>query len=288
MPENSPDWAKEVLQPDFLQRLDTMALHRFTQPGLAEEAATYALNHLSDGQWAACQSYRGKAQPRTFLLTLASHALEEFSRQRFGRLRPPEWLKREGALWVRVWQQLCLERQLPQTVIDAACAQAGRTHEFVAGIIRILKARLPWCGDSAREIPDHCDDCQFYDSPTPDITQQLQGDQLENTLNELYALLFSEPCPSNSSMKPQPWQRVRDELNLNAEDIMLLKLAHQEGLKLNAIAKLLGMPSYQPGRLLKALHQRIAQAMANQGLAEGLQEALAEADMSENYRPQQP
>lgn len=279
MTDAAIDWASLILEPHFLARVDRMALRRFTQPGLAEEAAAYALDKLSQDDWAPCRQYTGRAQPASYLLTLVSHFIEEFSRQRFGRPRPPEWLKREGELWVRIWQRICMERQMPQTVIDNLCANEQRDPGFVRGIIQTIKAKLPWCGVSSREIPADCYDCNNPDEAGPSLTTQLDNQALETALAELHRLVFAD-CPSATDMirentntgsvpaaaDNRPWRRLRDALALTPEEQLLLKLAHQQGLKHKQIALLLGMPPYQPGRLLKSLHERIAQAMRESGI----------------------
>lgn len=262
MTDSTPptDWATLVLNPELLARIDRLAQRRFGQPGLAEEAATYALEKISRDNWAACRRYSGAASPSTYLLTLVSHAIEEFSRHRFGRPRPPEWLKREGELWVRVWRFICLERQAPQSVIDRLCQNQQRDPAFVKNVIARIKAKLPWCGASPREIPADCEECGFeQELASEHLDEHLLGRERESTLLQLHQLFFAEDCPSEETMTDTPnWQALRDRLNLSAEEKLLLKLVHQQGLKHKQIAAMLGMPAYQPGRLLKALHQRIA------------------------------
>lgn len=263
-------WPELVFDPAFMAHIDRLALKRFGQQGLAEEAASHVIAGLSANDWAACRHYQGRAQPRTFLLSLAVHLLEEFARQRFGRPRPPEWLKREGDLWVKVWVKICLERQLPQSVIESA-SQSERDPGFVAAIIRTIKARLPWCGESRREIPADCLCCDESDPADAalidaSIQERLSHVELEQTLLQLHRVFFSNDCPSTQSMNTEPespWVKFRTQLALTAEELLLLRMVHQEGMKLTQIAKLLGMPSYQPGRLLKDLYQRIAIQLAN-------------------------
>ncbi|MBB3168033.1 hypothetical protein [Simiduia aestuariiviva] len=275
MTDHTPDWASLVFDPTFLARVDKLALKRFGQPGLAEEAASFVLEGLSQNQWAACTHYSGRAKPLTYLLTLVNNLLEAFSRQRFGRPRPPEWLKREGDLWVQLWAKVCLERQLIPSVIDAYSSL--REPDFIRDIIRTIKARLPWCGESQREIPADCFQCGTEDPHSPDIedasiAQRLDEQALEVTLAHLHAVFFSADCPSDANMtnanidpttpRNANWQALRAQLDLTAQEHLLLKLVHQEGVKLNQVAKILAMPSYQPGRLLKALYARIAGALA--------------------------
>ena len=74
------DWHKLVLTTEWLERIDRLALRRFGQPGLAEEAAAYVLDGLADGDWAVCRHYSGRSRPEHYLLTVINNLFEEFSR----------------------------------------------------------------------------------------------------------------------------------------------------------------------------------------------------------------
>jgi len=270
------DWTQWVFTPDWMRKLDKLALYRFGQPGLAEEASTYVIERLSANDWAMCHHYSGRAKPETYLTTLSQNLLEEFSRKRFGRPRPPEWLKREGELWVHLWKMLCLERQAAPSVLDKLCNHQDRQPALIKHAMTTIKARLPWCGDSTREIPAACL-CQPEEDPRPeiidrDLEQQLDDDQWEDALQLLFTGLLSaqvstsEPRPSNKNSETsrqliQQAAQLRSRLVLSSEERLLLKLVYQEGLKMKAVATALNLPSYQPGRLLKGIHSRIREAL---------------------------
>ncbi len=274
------DWHSIILSSKWLFRLEAQALKRFGQAGLAEEASTYVLDELACNDWQRCQQFTGKAKPETFLYTLTGNLLEEFARKRFGRPRPPEWLKREGDLWVSIWKRVCLERQLVNSIIDHLCKQGNRSSDLVSGIIRTIKAKLPWCGSSQREIPTSMlggNDDDNYDYEQADshtLEQQLDQNQLDDSLLLMSQLLVFLTCPSKDSepatnaltMDNQQLTQFYTTLELSEEERLLLKMAYQEGIKLNAIAKALNMPAYQPGRLLKGILERIEQAMIDSDL----------------------
>ena len=288
------DWQSIILEPNWLERLDKQALKRFGQEGLAEEAAAYVLDQLAADNWHSCRQYTGKAKPQTFLYTLTGNLLEEFARKRFGRPRPPEWLKREGELWVSVWKMVCLERQFATTVVNRLCHQGNRNREFVEGVIRTIKARLPWCGSSNREIPASMvcayDDNGNENSPglsdEHTIDDQLEQNQLEDTLLLMAQLLAFLSRPSDTTecrnseltMDNEKLQQLYEALDLTEEEQLLLAMAYQEGMKMNAIAKALNMPSYQPGRLLKGILTRIETALSQAGIAMDDIEAMLRED----------
>ncbi|MFL0797280.1 MAG: hypothetical protein K6L73_07295 [Cellvibrionaceae bacterium] len=277
MPAPAIDWQAMVFDPAWMAFLDRLALRRFSQPGLAEEASTHVIQRLSEDNWAMCQQYSGQAKPETYLQTLTQNLLEEFSRKRFGRPRPPEWLKREGDLWVRLWKMVCLERQAVPTVIDKLHNEIERSRELLQQAITTIKSRLPWCGSSNREIPADSL-CTTEEDPNPelidqDLETQLDQHNWEGALHLLFELLLSEDCPSESIREElnHKLDTLRASLKLDAQERLLLKMAYQEGLKMNVIADALNMPRYQPGRLLKGIHGRIQKALIDAGInSEGL------------------
>jgi DNA-directed RNA polymerase specialized sigma24 family protein len=287
------NWHSIILSKTWLARLEKQANKRFGQGGLAQEATTYALEQLADNNWAKCHTYTGKAKPETFLYTLTNHLLEEFARKRFGRPRPPQWLQREGDLWLSVWKMVCLERQLVESVIDRLVYQGDRQQVLITAIIKTIKAKLPWCGSSNREIPQSMV-CSYGDDneevsaentiETDTLEQQLDQNQLDENLLIISQLFSFLTCPSNTSTyndnhisdndsdnqskNVQPLTINQAQLNqlqqaiqLTSEEQLLLNMVYQQGLKLNVVAKALNIPSYQPGRLLKGLLQRIEQAL---------------------------
>ena len=91
MEQSAQQWQVRVLSEAWLSKIDVKASKRFSQKGLAEEAAAYVLDYLSADNWARCRQYSGKASIEGYLNRLVSNALEDFSRKRFSRPRPPTW-----------------------------------------------------------------------------------------------------------------------------------------------------------------------------------------------------
>ena len=266
------NWSSLVLEPTWMKHLDLLALKRFGQQGLAEEASAYVLEKISDDDWAICQRYSGKAKPQTYLHTLTNNLLEEFSRKRFGRPRPPQWLQREGTIWIRLWKMLCLERQSHPSIVDQLISTGQRSAEFIHETIRTIKSRIPHCGDTPREISDHQTDDSTHEQSTDSIEQSLNNHELEDSLYLIHQLLLGNKCPSNISTTSQQftekkWKKLQQQFELTAEERILLKMVYQDGLKMNVIAKALSIPSYQPGRILKGIHIRLQEAFNEAGLA---------------------
>ncbi len=254
-------WSSIVFSSDFFNRLDNLAQKRFGDSVLAEEGTTFVINELTANHWERCRKYTHQAKPETFLYSVASNLLEEFARKRFGRIRPPEWLKREGELWVSLWKRICLERQLTDSVIDLH-ARDTRTHPAqLRSIITTIKARLPWCG--VKDAPVSMDQPvgdeeatlgDFIAAPQT-LEEALDTAQLQQALHLVAALVNGEESATPSS-DWTAWQQLVKELALDAEERLLLKLHFCDALNFSTIARMMNVPPHHPGRLIKKVLKR--------------------------------
>ena len=276
---DNPDWATLVFDQKFLDAVDKLAGRRFGEGGLAEEAATYAIEYLSADDWSRCQSFKGNSQPKTFLVTLTSNAIEEFSRKRFGRPRPPSWLQELGDLWVKLWRSLCLERQPLPALIDRFTAKGFRQADDVQQAAKVIKARIPTCGQSARDnevvedIDALSDAVQSEDDEccgeSPDFRNPFEAElfmmiraiidpepQTENFQNQ-----GAEACDALADNLKEQLAILREALNLTDQEKIMLRMIYVEGLSKSATSKALGLPAHQAGRVVNDALQRIAAAL---------------------------
>jgi len=149
-PASGINWQDHLYNPKLMARFEMLAAKRFGgESSLAEEAYTEAISRLADPKWQQnkLQGYKGIASPSSFLTAIYKTLLEDFSRKKFGRPRPPAWLQRLGNLWVRVFKMLCLERHEPETIVDRLCHEKGETRQYtVFEAIETIKERIPSCG----------------------------------------------------------------------------------------------------------------------------------------------
>lgn len=286
MSENhsNTDWATLVFDQKFLNAIDKLASRRFGDGGLAEEAATYVIEYLSLDDWQRCYSFKGNSKPTTFLVTLASNAIEEFSRKRFGRPRPPTWLQELGELWVKLWRSLCLERQPLPALLDRFTTRGFREPEAVTQAAKVIKARIPNCGHSSRD-DEGVDDIDALSDSVQTQHHECDHDLPEcdnpfeaELLTMIRALVnpdvqagdFEETAVTHNShlaesLKPQLTQ-LKEALQLNDQEKVMLRMIYVEGLSKSATSKALGLPAHQAGRVVNDALQRIAGALQSCGL----------------------
>ncbi|MDI9245942.1 hypothetical protein [Marinobacter sp. CHS3-4] len=274
-PDSGEYWAERVLDPTFTGYVEKMARRRFGQDVLAEEATNYVLEELSEENWQRCRQYRGQSQVKTFLVSLASNLIEEFSRKRFGRPRPPVWLKAQGELWVRLWKMVCLERQPVPTVVDRLTLSGQRTVETVKQSIRVIKARIPTCGQGgAGECAT--DDIQSWSDATGLVSRDIPaGTRVEQQATVLFRRLISslesdadELAPLEDEAIPEPMdtevteklRALHEQLQLDDEETVLLKMVFVDGLTKSKAARALGKPGHYGGRRINAALDRLLEA----------------------------
>jgi len=275
---NKINWQDIVFQEQWLNHLDKLSIRRFGEGGLAEEASSYVLDCLSRENWSALNAFSGQSKPETYLHTLTTNFIEEFSRKRFGRPRPPQWLIRQGDFWVTIWTLICLERQITQTVIDRL--SDIREALFIQDVVYTIKARLPWCGESARESAacystndtDTEEDIDHHiaDHQTPD--KQLSDEFNAELLLMLNCLLSQNVEKSmngiieNSEQTSHKFKAFHRSIDLTHEESLILKMVYQDGLNKTIVAKTLGLQAHLPGRILKKVFEKIRCAMQEAGL----------------------
>lgn len=278
--DSNPNWPEVVFSPDFMAAIGKLADRRFGAGSLSEEASTYVIDYLSQDDWAKCKAFQGKSQIKTFLYSMAHNALEEFSRKRFGRPRPPVWLQELGELWVKLWRSLCLERQALPALIDRYITRGFREPAAVEQAARVIKARIPTCGQSARdtELADDID--RLSDAQQAEETHC--GSEQPHFENPFYAeLLMMVKAVCHSEVHTADFKqdaavihderaarhgakldKLRAALKLNDQEKIMLRMIFVEGLSKSATSKALGLPAHQAGRAVNDALERISRAIA--------------------------
>lgn len=272
------NWSERVFDPVMMAYIDRVASRRFCYQGLAEEAATYVIEHLAHDDWNRCRQFKGSAKPETFLKVIITRALEDFSHKKFGKPRPPVWLKNQGETWVTIWKMVCLERQMPESVKQSMCS-INQGIEHISDIIRTIKARLPWCGEVTLEIPAQANDGTEFSAD--EFSNICSLEQMNSTQQQQSWLLFLATWLNHTNItdtkdlllkhaKLSDFQKTLDQFNqylaLSNEERLLLTLVYQENYKLSSAAKVLGLAEHQPARMLKKIHQRIESGLAHVGM----------------------
>ena len=146
-------WKEKALA--HWELINRLAVRRFGSAPLAEEAALFVMDSLAEKSWQRLQGHTGKGSFKSYLASLSWRLLEDFSRKRFGRVRPPLWIRKLGGIWPLLFSLLCLERlSLSEAVESASSRHPARDMEGIEDAALPLLGRLPQCGkQQGLELP---------------------------------------------------------------------------------------------------------------------------------------
>ncbi len=277
MSVDSFDWKNTVLSDKYLNTVAKLAVRRFTSNTVAEEATSYVIDYLSSNNWQRCRQFQGNSNVDTFLYTLATNAIEEFARKRYGRVRPPVFLQNLGKSWVRLWQQLCLER-IPDTVIvNKLCRNGFKSDLDVIQAIKYVKAKIPRCGEYSVELENVEDINAYADNYSSEHFQHTESITYSEDAyqREILSFLSSITWEKGESKLDRNLERenlvtkkkidalkeLKQSLNINEEEKLILQLVFVEGLSKTAASRAIGQPPHYSGRIVNSVLVRIRKAL---------------------------
>ncbi len=262
------DWQEKTLGHwDLINRL---ARRRFADPALAEEAALAVVDRLRADDWQAVRAYAGLARFSTFLATLTVRILEDFARARFGGVRPPQWLRALGAVWLDLFRLLCLERMpLVEAVEYLVHRRLQDERAIIENAAYAIRREVVDCGKAqAREVAldeamaEHA--VATGDDEASGQQRRLEEKERQRILNLLFeALTGSEDGLGGRDLGVL--SRLR--LDLSPEDRLLLKLCYRDGVNGTEAAAMLGWTRFQLHGRLRRLMARLREEFDRAGLS---------------------
>jgi RNA polymerase sigma factor (sigma-70 family) len=266
------DWAQLVLNETFFQRINKLVRRSIFDECAAEEAFTYIIHTLSENNWEKCRGFSGKSAPENFLYSVSGNLIIDYSRKLYGRQRPPAWLQRKGQLWLSIWKELCLDRHPGEMVISRHFDSGFRDRDMLEQIVRTIKGKLPWCGESKR--PESLD-AEYG----PDLNYMLfeRGNQdsyrqegFFQALEFAHLLLEGSDGATNQSVMSENESQVLSDvitsIKLTAEEKLILKMRFCDGMSFSAIARALDMAKHQPAHLIKKILERVRERLIDSGI----------------------
>jgi len=276
------NWPEAILGIDGegLSVIDRLAAKRFDTEALAEEAAAYVLEKLSDNNWKRCENFAGNSQAKTWLISLTNNLLVDFSRYKFGRLRAPKWVHDEGKIWVDLWTALCKERR-PLAEIVLRYDQSGVVNStWVKQTAKIIKARIPNCGQKVFEATSVADmsslenqmhdDEEYTETGMSGSAREQFGNisdfkkYIDNT--DPSVATFEEDNISTAfalaEQNSSKLSHLRQLLVMSDEERILFRMIYQEGMSVSKVAKAMSMPRHHASAIRDNCLSRIREAIA--------------------------
>lgn len=246
------------------QLVNRLAQRRFASDILAEEAALYVMTQLEKNDWQVLRNYRGTARLQTFFSSVVYNQLEDFARTRFGRVRPPLWLRKLGGIWLLLYRLLCLERY---SYVDATNRAADSYEQMQFNQIELMADRIlgeiSSCG-KAQYHQESIDEQELADSRDlvsgQDIAEEKERKLFLAALHDYF--FGNEP----DTQKMEALTRLTGSpVELKPEERVLLKLCHVEGFSVAEAGRKLGLSRFQVHGKMRRLYKRIRQSFEEGG-----------------------
>lgn len=276
------DWAALFFEPNakWPEKLLTLANRRFAGTPDAESAYNFALEEVSANDWCRLrEGYKGTGSAAGFLRITFVRLLEEYAVRKYGKKRPPVWLKRLGTMWVRTWEFLCLKRLMPETIVEQLTSSGEHPAELIRQAMTQIRGRIPGCGQYVGEWADY-DSAQtraetLVASDEPDA--QLEETELVELLGSIASLL-AKPDATNTADSNEEHgtgraltlserrDAVRARLDISANERLILRLIYHDGYTIPKAAKALRLHEQKVRRTHKKLMTAIREALEAAGL----------------------
>ena len=261
---------------DHWELIDRLARRRFSVETLSEEAALFVMNRLEKDEWELLRSYRGSARLKTYFSSVVYNLLEDFARERFGRVRPPLWLRKLGGIWLLLYRLMCLERY---SYSEATNLAADRYQRFRFGQIELMADRIlgeiPDCGKAQyreQSLDEHGHGRYSGLASSKNIVEARERERIMKALHDQ----FFGPDPDLTNAKPLN-ELIGCMVELKGDERLLLTLCHVEGYSVTESGKKLGLNRFQAHGKLRRLYARIRQTFESAGCSEELRLLLEES-----------
>ncbi len=244
-----------------------MAHRRFANDSLAEEAAIFVVDSLERNNWQKLSSFKGRSSFQTFLSSITFRLLEDFSRSKFGRIRPPLWVQNLGGIWSLLFTFLCMERLKRTEAVECVASRVQTaTREEVEDAALHLLAEITDCGSQqALEVPLNEENLSGnYGNEPASIQEQLEEKEKELFLSSL----FSQPVESEEGkmIHREAAKILVQDIVLHPQERLLLKLCYQDDMRVTAAGKLLGLNRHQVHGRLRRLLGRLRDDFIQKGV----------------------
>jgi RNA polymerase sigma factor (sigma-70 family) len=260
--------------------INTIAGRRFADNSLAEEAALYVLNRLEEDDCRRLRSFRAQAKFSTFIASLCVRLLEDFSRKKFGRVRPPRWITALGGIWVILFQLLCLQRLGVTDAVETIMVRfVGRKRREVEEAAWNILERIIHCGSrQGLEVAlDEADETQLHDRKNAEGGMNDPAEQwIDDERRVFFRLLFHEGAEDEKLTASAQHLLSAGGVQLAAEERLLLKLCFQDELSVTRAGKMLGLSANQVHGKLRRLLVRLRNDFDRVGIGDHLRQLLRE------------
>lgn len=263
-PASAVNWTQVFTQSFFTKKIEFYASEIFKKNTVdAEMAVTNVLLDISRDNWHKIRNHQFKAplkNPTAFLLQIFRNSLIEEFRKKYGRPRPPAWIKKQGQVWTDIWKQLCLEKKSPEEILYL---QLGSDRDdptqkaYILSIIKSIKAKEPVVSPIPSSLPfDVLTDTISDEIPLSEADEETRYETalilmhcILNNTDALHDVFFQNANKNTKEARAliEKLKALKKSINLTDREILLLKSRYKTG-KSEArhhLEKALSLSSYE-------------------------------------------
>ncbi len=249
--------------------INHMAARRFSGP-LAEEAALYVLEKLQEDDCHRLRTHDGRATWQAFIGMLTSRLLEDFARKKFGRLRPPVWLRKLGGIWLDLYDFLCRQRLSSSDAVEMVLVRSTALRKQVDRAARTILAKVTDCGRHQGLEVELAEDQPPADSIGQNHRQSPEETMAAAERRLFFSLLLETDVDAARLGLVDRLVDALRETGLTAEERLLLQMIYRDQIPVREAGRLLGLNVNQVHGRLRRLLSRLRQNLQQAGLEEEL------------------
>lgn len=239
---------------------------------MAEEAALSVVEGLQADDWKRVRDFSGKSLFSTYIRVVTVRLLEDFARKRFGRMRPPLWVKALGGVWERLFELLCLRRLSVHEAVEITAQRELEEQREIEDSAYTLLAKIPNCGkhQGLELVSQEIDDVVGAEITT--VARSFEQKQKEELFTAVVEVVLGSPGIGVSGKFLDKFNEL--DINLSSDEKLLLRLCYQEDMSVTGAGKMIGMTRFQAHGKMRRLMKRLHEEFSRVGLARELRQYL--------------
>ncbi len=207
-----------------------------------------------------------------YLRTAFRHTLEDYLRKKEGYPRPPEWIKRLGAAYERIYKLLCLENRPVNDIHATLSSLFQYSRKFIEQVVAEVRAGVVNCGtwrdtvsvDSAlNEVEEK--GCQNSSVQPPDTI-------LENLDSEsVIGILLGKHSIPSQQLRSKNFGEILQHLQkceIDDDARLLLRMIYTDGYSVSQAARILQLPDALARKQVKSTLKTLQQALSAVGITD--------------------
>ncbi len=210
---------------------------------------------------------------KSYLHVAFKNTLEDYLRSQHGYPRPPEFIKRLGAAYVRIHKLLCLEHRSINEIHAMLDSLYQYSRTFVERIVREVRAGVVNCGATRDSVPLEYAlaevETNAVDTPPANNPEAILANMnIEAIINAILNESNTNDSETNDSKTKRKISRsflsVLQALRHCLQDDderLLIRLVYSDGYAISKAAKVLKLSDSKARKLLKDITQRLSQVL---------------------------